>query len=190
MTLEEALNEVRLLSKLVTDFLNFARPQDLSLVEADLRQIIEDCAEGVRSQLRENSIEFSVEGDFPTLAGDESLLKRAFINLVRNAIEAIDPLSPTKVIVITGTIDAQPAPRYAHIRIRDTGSGIASEDLHRIFIPFFTTKSRGYGIGLALVQKIVLAHGGDVTVETSGLSGTVFYCRLPLLAPHSTVESR
>ncbi len=190
VTLEAALNEVRLLSKLVTDFLNFARPQDLSLVEVDLRQIIEDCAEGVRSQLQENSVEFTVEGDFPTLAGDESLLKRAFINLVRNAIEAIDPLSSNKVIVITGAIDAKPEPRYAHIRIRDTGSGIASEDLHRIFIPFFTTKSRGYGIGLALVQKIVVAHGGDVTVETSDASGTLFHCRLPLLAPHSTVESR
>jgi signal transduction histidine kinase len=189
VTIEAALNEVRLLSKLVTDFLNFARPQDLSLVEVDLREVIEYCADNVRSQLRENSIELRVEGDLPTLAGDESLLKRAFVNLIRNAIEAIDPLSPNKVILITGTIDAQPAPRYAHIRIRDTGSGIASEDLSRIFIPFFTTKSRGYGIGLALVQKIVVAHGGDVTVEASGQSGTLFHCRLPLL-PQQTVESR
>jgi len=190
MTLDAALNEVRLLSKLVTDFLNFARPQDLSLVEVDLRQIIEDCAENVRPQLQENAIVLKVEGEFPTLSGDESLLKRAFINLLRNAIEAIDPASPNKIIVITGAIDARPEPRYAHIRIRDTGGGIASEDLHRIFIPFFTTKSRGYGIGLALVQKILVAHAGNVTVETSNSSGTVFYCRLPLFASNSNVESR
>jgi len=190
MTLDAALNEVRLLSKLVTDFLNFARPQDLSLVEVDLRQIIEDCAENVRPQLQENAIALKVEGEFPTLSGDESLLKRAFINLLRNAIEAIDPASPNKIIVITGAIDARPEPRYAHIRIRDTGGGIASEDLHRIFIPFFTTKSRGYGIGLALVQKILVAHAGNVTVETSNTSGTVFHCRLPLFASNSNVESR
>jgi signal transduction histidine kinase len=190
VTIDAALNEVRLLSKLVTDFLNFARPQDLSLVEVDLREIIEYCAGDVRAQLREASIELRVEGELPTLAGDESLLKRAFVNLIRNAIEAIDPISPSKVILITGTIDAQHAPRYAHIRIRDTGGGIASEDLNRIFIPFFTTKSRGYGIGLALVQKILVAHGGDVTVESSGPSGTLFHCRIPLLAAQSPVESR
>lgn len=188
--LEAALNEVRLLSKLVTDFLNFARPQDLSLLEVDLSQIIVDCAADVRARLREDAIELRVEGEFPTLAGDESLLKRAFINLLRNAIEAIDSLSTNKTIVITGSIDPQPEPRYAHIRIRDTGSGIAPEDLHRIFIPFFTTKSRGYGIGLALVQKILVAHAGNVTVETSDASGTVFHCRLPLLAALSNVETR
>jgi two-component system sensor histidine kinase HydH len=104
-------------------------------------------------------------------------------------MEAIDPLSPNKAIVITGSTDPQPEPRYAHIRIRDTGVGIAPEDLQRIFIPFFTTKSRGYGIGLALVQKILLAHGGDVTVETSDSTGTVFHCRLPLSPAPGSVES-
>ncbi len=190
VTLEAALNEVRLLSKLVTDFLNFARPQDLSLVEVDLGQIIEDCAADVRTRLQQDGIELRVEGEFPTLPGDESLLKRAFINLLRNAIEAIDPLSTDKTIVINGSIDGRPEPRYAHIRIRDTGSGIAAEDLHRIFIPFFTTKSRGYGIGLALVQKILVAHAGNVAVERSDASGTVFHCRVPLLTAHSNVESR
>ena len=188
VTLEAVLNEVRLLSKLVTDFLNFARPQDLSLVDVDLRQMIEDCAEDFQFQLQENAIELRVDGEFPVVPGDESLLKRVFINLIRNAIEAIDPLSSNKVIVITGAFDSQPEPRYGHIRISDTGSGIASEDLHRIFIPFFTTKSRGYGIGLALVQKILVAHGGDVTVETSGASGTVFHCRLPLSPPRLAME--
>jgi len=71
----------------------------------------------------------------------------------------------------------------------DTGSGIAPEDLNRIFIPFFTTKSRGYGIGLALVQKIVVAHGGDVAVERSDANGTVFHCRLPLLSTSPAMEA-
>ena len=188
VTLDAALNEVKLLSKLVTDFLNFARPQDLSLVRVDLRSIVRASVDEVRLQLTENTIELKVEGEFPQLAGDESLLQRAFINLLRNAAEAIDPLSLTKAIVITGAIDAGPDPRYAHVRFADTGSGISREDLNRIFIPFFTTKSRGYGIGLALVQKILVAHGGDLSVERSDGSGTIFHCRLPLFVAALTME--
>lgn len=186
--LDAALNEVRLLSKLVTDFLNFARPQDLHLVTVNLRPIVDACVEEVRPQFISNGIELRVEGEFPQLAGDESLLRRAFINMLRNAIEAIDPQSLRKTIVINGGIDTGPDSRYSHVRVSDTGSGICAEDLHRIFIPFFTTKSRGYGIGLALVQKILVAHGGDVAVEKSDVSGTVFHCRLPLLARSESVE--
>jgi signal transduction histidine kinase len=180
LTLDAALNEVRLLSKLVTDFLNFARPQDLHLARVDMRALIDACISETESQLLDPTIDFKVEGEFPQLAGDESLLRRAFTNLFRNAAEAIDPHSPRKLVVASGAVDSGLEARYAHIRVRDTGAGIAPEDLQRIFIPFFTTKSRGYGIGLSLVQKIVVAHGGDVTVERSDETGTTFHCRLPL----------
>jgi signal transduction histidine kinase len=176
------LNEVTLLSKLVTDFLNFARPQDLNLMTVDLRAIVDSSIAEIKPQLADNAIALKVDGEFPQLAGDESLLRRAFINLLRNAAEAIDPQSLRKTIFITGIVDAGSDRRYAHIRVGDTGSGISPDDLPRVFIPFFTTKSRGYGIGLALVQKIVVGHGGDVSVEKSDSSGTIFHCRLPLLA--------
>lgn len=189
LTLDASLNEVRLLSKLVTDFLNFARPQDLNLVTVDLRSIVEASVGEIRPQLAGNAIAVRVEGEFPQLAGDESLLRRAFINLLRNAAEAIDPHSLKKAIVISGVVDAGTDRRYAHVRVGDTGSGVSPEDLPRVFIPFFTTKSRGYGIGLALVQKILVGHGGDVSVEKSDSAGTVFHCRLPLSAPPATVES-
>jgi len=181
VTLDASLNEVRLLSKLVTDFLNFARPHELNLVTVDLRSIIEASVNEVRPTLAENAIELRVEGRFPQLAGDESLLRRAFVNLLRNAAEAIDPNSPNKAIVISGAVDDGPDRRYAHVTVADTGSGISHEDLPRVFIPFFTTKSRGYGIGLALVQKILVGHSGHVSVEKSDASGTVFHCRLPLV---------
>jgi len=189
VTIEASLNEVRLLSKLVTDFLNFARPQDLNLVKVDLRLIIEASVDEVRPQVTRDAIELTIKGEFPQLAGDESLLRRAFSNLLRNAVEAIDPHSARKAIVIDGSIDAGPEPQYAHARIADTGGGISPGDLPRVFIPFFTTKARGYGIGLALVQKILVAHGGDVSVERSDSYGTVFHCRLPLFVPPSSVDS-
>jgi signal transduction histidine kinase len=187
--LDASLNEVRLLSKLVTDFLNFARPQDLNLSTVDLRLIVEASANEIRPQLANHGIEVVIEGAFPRLAGDESLLRRALVNLFRNAAEAIDPRANTKTITITGAIDTGLDRLYAHIRVSDTGTGISPEDLPRIFIPFFTTKSRGYGIGLALVQKILVAHGGDVSVESSDKGGTVFHCRLPLLPPTSSREA-
>jgi signal transduction histidine kinase len=188
VTLDASLNEVKLLSKLVTDFLNFARPQDLNLSPIDLRAIIEATVEEIRPLLDAKGIHLMVEGDFPGLAGDESLLRRVFANLLRNAAEAIDKNSQLKEVIVTGSVDPGADRRYAHVRVRDTGVGISPEDLPRIFIPFFTTKSRGYGIGLALVQKIVVAHGGDVFVESSDSSGTTFHCRLPLAMPFHAVE--
>jgi signal transduction histidine kinase len=116
------------------------------------------------------------------------MLKRAFSNLLRNAAEAMDPASAGNLIRVTGSIDGGKGRRYAHIRITDSGTGIPAENLQKVFIPFFTTKSRGYGIGLALVQKIFVAHGGDVSVERSDGTETTFHCRLPLSSSRIAVE--
>ncbi|HYP25222.1 MAG TPA: ATP-binding protein [Blastocatellia bacterium] len=178
-TLDAMMTEIKLLTSLITDFLNFARPQQLSLSQVSLRSIIDDCIEEVRPGLDAAGVSIEVRGRFADLAGDESMLRRAFVNLLRNAAEAIEPESEERLIEVTGSIDTGTG-RYAHVTIRDTGGGISSKDLPRIFIPFYTTKSRGYGIGLALVQKILVVHGGDVFVERSDESGTVFHCRLPL----------
>ncbi|MEK6302539.1 MAG: ATP-binding protein [Acidobacteriota bacterium] len=182
VTLEATLTEVRLLSRLVTDFLNFARPQHLNLAQVSLREIVKRAGVEVKPQLDRSSITLKGAGEFADLTGDESMLGRVFVNLLRNGAEAIDSQSNRKVITIEGWVDRGADRRYAHVRVTDTGSGISSEDLPRIFIPFFTTKTRGYGIGLALVQKIMVAHGGDVAVERSDASGTSFHCRLPLAA--------
>jgi PAS domain S-box-containing protein len=179
-TEDAILNEVRLLADLVTDFLNFARPQQPALVNTDLRTVLEDSADEIRPKLAESGIQLRLGGSFTSLPADEAMLRRAFSNLLRNAAEAIDPNSEVKLVEITGSIDPAPDSRYAHIRIRDTGAGIRAENLQRVFIPFFTTKSRGYGIGLALVQKILVAHGGGVSIEKSDETGTIFHCRLPL----------
>jgi signal transduction histidine kinase len=175
---------------LVTDFLNFARPQQLTLAPVALGDLIEHCVDEARMRTAESGIGVETDGEFAEVAGDDSLLSRAFLNLIRNAIEAIDVSAPDKRIRISGSVDAGGDQRFAHVRVNDTGSGISNNDLPRIFIPFFTTKTRGYGIGLALVQKILVAHGGDVTVERSDTTGTTFHCRLPLLPPGKDVEKR
>lgn len=178
--LDSMLKEVDLLARLVTDFLNFARPQSLNFSIVEMQSLIDECVEEVRPQLERYKVNIVVKGQFIALAADESLLKRVFVNLIRNATEAIDADASRRQIEIIGSMDKGTGKPYAHIRVSDTGSGISSKDLHNIFIPFFTTKSRGYGIGLAIVQKIMMAHGGDVYVESSDATGTVFHCRLPL----------
>jgi signal transduction histidine kinase len=188
-TLDAALNEVKLLARLVTDFLNFARPQKLNVTEVELSSLLGECVDEIRPLLSDSGIALTIEGKFATLSADESMLRRAIVNLLRNSVEAIEPQSSDKRIEIKGSVDGGKGLRYAHLRICDTGGGISSPDLHNIFIPFFTTKSRGYGIGLAIVQKILVAHGGDVSVERSDGSGTVFHCRLPLQLASPGVES-
>jgi signal transduction histidine kinase len=187
-TVDSMLKEVEVLSRLVTDFLNFARPQSLNFSLVDMRALIHECVSELQPYAEKSQVQLSVSGDFITLSADESLLKRVFVNLIRNALEAIDSESTFKQIEIIGAMDKGTGKPYAHIRVCDTGSGISREDLHNIFIPFFTTKSRGYGIGLAIVQKIMVAHGGDVSVERSDSTGTVFHCRLPLFPIPSSVK--
>jgi len=178
-TREAVLKEVTLLTQLVTDFLNFARPQQLNLADVCLKDVIDDSIHEVQGELARRNIDVRIEGDFPDLRADEGMLRRVFVNLLRNAAEAIPSGGIEKLIEITCAADRS-GTRYAHVRIKDTGEGISSENLQHIFIPFFTTKSRGYGIGLALVQKIVIAHGGSVLVEQSDSSGTTFHCKLPM----------
>src|SRR5262249_51505690 len=123
------LNEVRLLADLVTDFLNFARPQQPALVDTNLRTVLEDSADEIKPKLEESRIDLRVAGVFTSLPGDEAMLRRAFSNLLRNAVEAIDPNSEMKLVEIIGSIDPEPGSRYAHVRIRDTGGGIRAENL-------------------------------------------------------------
>jgi signal transduction histidine kinase len=189
-TFDSALNEVRLLARVVTEFLNFARPQTLNLAPVELLNVIRSCAEEVRPLLEEQRVELRVEGEYARVSADEAMLQRAFSNLIRNAAEAIEDQSVRRLVILHGAIDPAPEPRYAHVRVTDTGGGIAREDLPRIFIPFFTTKSRGYGIGLAIVQKILVGHGGDVAVERSDGNGTVFHCRIALGSTDRDMKTR
>lgn len=178
---EALVSEVRALSQMVTDFLNFAKPEDLSPVPVKLRDVVDGVIERFADRLASSAIEASVieeANESPsTVSADEMLLSRAILNLFQNAVEAVETVDGPRTISLTirqgqGTSDVT-------LEVRDNGPGIPVEDLDRIFIPFFTTRSRGYGIGLALTQKIILAHGGRITVENAR-PGAVFRCRLPV----------
>ncbi|HEU4434829.1 MAG TPA: ATP-binding protein, partial [Pyrinomonadaceae bacterium] len=168
---EDLLNEVRNLSTMVTAFLNFARPQPLQLEDVEVVQLIEECALELKKTFNELRVELNVEANGALhIHGDERMLRQAFINLLRNAAEAISEHgSERSVFVKVGN----------EIEIRDTGPGIPPADLPKIFIPFFTTKSKGHGIGLALAHRIVTEHGGTLTAANHPETGAVFTIRLP-----------
>lgn len=179
------LQEVRGLSDMVTAFLNFARPQSLQVEDVSPWELIEECKREVETVYQSRSIEISLVGDnlrSAQIAADARMLRQAILNLMRNAAEAI-PADATERRVSVSLSQAldHAGKDWLRIEIRDTGPGIPPADLTRIFIPFFTTKAQGHGIGLALAHRVITEHGGTLTANNSPSGGAVFSIMLPAL---------
>jgi signal transduction histidine kinase len=104
---------------------------------------------------------------------DPNQMKQVILNLVKNAIEALD--SDGEVRLVSGVDD-----RHVWFSVQDTGVGIPPESMEKIFDPFFTTKEKGSGLGLAVINKIISDHHGAVSVESTPDQGTSFLVKLPL----------
>jgi signal transduction histidine kinase len=166
------------LTQVVTNFLQFARPAELTLSRVDLRLVCERAADEIRGDARALGGDVAVRGQFGTLEGDEVLLKQAFSNLLRNAVEACVGAAMAPVIVVESELFA--GQRISRISVNDSGPGVAPAAQDRIFRPFFTSKRTGTGLGLALVQKIIVFHNGRINVGTSPQGGASFQVTLPL----------
>ena len=170
--------ETEALRQVVINFLNFAKPTELALTPVALRGIAERAAEEIRADVVARDGEGTVAGEFGIVQGDEVLLRQAFSNLCRNALEAcVDQRVPPR-IAITGVIDA--AQRTQMMTVTDNGPGVDANVTARMFRPFFTTKKSGIGLGLALVQKIIVTHNGKVTAANADGAGARILVTLPL----------
>jgi len=194
-TTSSLLNEVRNLSDMVTSFLNFARPQPLELDEVNLDELIADCAAELAPAFKQMEVELVIgtSSSSPALSAgsatnapalviraDERMLRQALLNLIRNAAEAIpENQTDRRVEVLTSSERDNTGQHWAFVHIRDTGEGIPAADLQRIFIPFFTTKATGHGVGLALAHRVITQHGGTLTAANGKDGGAVFSVRLP-----------
>jgi signal transduction histidine kinase len=166
---------------MITAFLNFARPRPLELSNLILDDLVRDCGTELRSLYDENRVELIIEGELPEIRGDQRMLHRALLNILRNAAEAIDMEKGERCVHVLGTKETDSAgDSWIRMEVRDTGEGIPVADLHRIFIPFFTTKSTGNGIGLALAHRVITDHGGALAANNAPEGGAVFTIRLPL----------
>jgi nitrogen fixation/metabolism regulation signal transduction histidine kinase len=169
--------ETESLSQVVTNFLNFARPAQLTLTEVDLRAICERAADEIRADARLLGGDVEVRGDFGVIDGDEVLLRQAFSNLMRNALEACSGRAEPPAIVVQSEID--PATKLSRIAVNDNGPGIAPALRERVFRPFFTSKRNGTGLGLALVQKIIVFHNGRIIASSAPAGGASLQITLP-----------
>jgi signal transduction histidine kinase len=173
-------DETEALGQVVTNFLSFARPTELTLAPVDMSGLAERAAEEVRGEARARGGDVVVRGEFGRVEGDEVLLRQALSNLCRNAVEACDGARVPPQIVIEGRRDA--AHGVLRISVSDNGPGIPDAVAPRIFRPFFTTKAHGTGLGLALVQKIIVTHNGRVNVVDKDGGGARFMVTLPTSA--------
>ena len=171
--------ETAALRDVVTNFLNFAKPTELVLAPVDIREITDRAAEDVRADVRKRGGSIRVLGEFSRGEGDEVLLRQAFSNLCRNALEACSESDTVPSIVLLGSVDWKQ--RTSSVTVTDNGPGFRPDVLGRVFEPFFTTKTDGTGLGLALVQKIVVTHDGRVDVSNDPHGGGAVRVELPLI---------
>jgi signal transduction histidine kinase len=175
---ERIVDQTRALTHVVTEFLRFAKPLEISYETVPMRAVVERVA----SELGEavSPCEVTCQGRFDELPGDEALLRQALLNLTRNGAEAARDAGVPPKITISGSIEDLGGRKWQRISIADNGPGIPQEDLPKIFLPFYTTKSEGTGLGLAVVQKVTLQHGGSIEARNRAGGGAEFLLWLPL----------
>jgi two-component system, NtrC family, sensor histidine kinase HydH len=168
-------SEVDRTNALVTRFLDFARPLALHLEKTEITEVIDEAVAEVEKHAPplDVSIYKNYSPDIPPFLLDRQLMERVLYNLLLNAAQASPPRGSV-------TVKTRQLGETMEISVIDRGAGIAAKDRESIFNPFFTTKSNGVGLGLAIVSKIVDEHGGKITVESEPGSGSVFRVSVPV----------
>jgi two-component system nitrogen regulation sensor histidine kinase NtrY len=171
---EAIVTEVDALKDLVDEFAQFARLPAAHLVPSSLHEVVDGALSLYDGLFTEVSIERRLAADLPPLRLDPNQMKRVLINLVDNAIEATDRKG--RVVVQT---EFDRGVGRARLSVADDGPGIAAEDRDRLFVPSFSTKKGGGGLGLAIVSRIVQEHHGAIRVEDNPPRGARFVVELP-----------
>lgn len=173
--IREGLNTIESRSKGLIKFIDAYReytslPQP-KMKTVRVNDLIDRVGQFMKTQLKKSTIEFvySCESEFLTVQADEEMIEQVLINLVKNAIESLNNSESGKII-LRGESDEN----NVIIEVTDNGPGIIKEALARIFVPFFTTKKSGSGIGLSLSRQIMQMHNGTLTVESEPDVKTVF----------------
>src|SRR6266478_1520799 len=175
---DRILEQTRNITHVVTEFLKYARPLDIAnepvLLETVVDRVISDVTDA------KPDVQVRSEGVFGSVPGDEGLLRQALLNLVRNAAEACADTSSEGQVLLKGEVVRTEEGGLQRIVILDNGPGIEAAALSKLFRPFYTTKADGTGLGLAVVQKIIVQHGGQVEARNRSEGGAAFMVTLPL----------
>jgi nitrogen fixation/metabolism regulation signal transduction histidine kinase len=163
---------------MVDEFSRFARLPTAKLETGDLNNVVEQAIAVFRGSLAGVSIELTEGDDLPAALLDGEQLKRVFVNLVENAVEAFDPDQEDKRILLTTRYDS--ARDLLVAEVSDNGKGISPADLQKLFQPYFSTKGRGTGLGLAIVNRIISEHHGRINAVANQPRGAKFIIELPV----------
>jgi len=181
---ETIVQEVDGLRRLVDEFSRFARMPALTPRPTDVRQLIESVASLYRDSHPALTLVLRHAETLPLLEVDPDHIKRAVLNLVDNAVEAVGGTGT--VVVETAHV---PEAGTARIVVADAGPGIRPEDKEKLFLPYFSTKAAGMGLGLPIVYEIVSEHGGTIRVEDNVPCGSRFVIEVPVTRAGAPVEA-
>ena len=176
--------EIGALTRLVDEFSRFAKLPEVMPVHVEVRDFLRDFLSAYNGFRPDADIVLDVPGG-PIIAGiDRVLMRRVLHNLVTNAIQAAG--SGQAELRISCTLAGE---GRIQLRVEDNGPGVPDEEAHKVFEPYFTTKSSGTGLGLAIVKKIVLQHQGSIVLDRSPAGGAAFHITLPAAPPGSMPET-
>ncbi len=177
-----AMKQVKRMEATISRFLDFAKPQNPVFSRLDVGELIEDAllVVGPKARQQETLIQKSISRRLPKVKGDRKQLGEALLNLMVNGLEAVSSQGEVQITVDPVELELggrlQPCVR---IDVRDTGPGIAEENMNKLFDPFFTTKATGAGLGLSIVYSTIQRHGGEVMVQSAVGKGTTFSMLVP-----------
>ena len=176
--LEVIINETMRCKHIIQDLLEFSRDRPPSKTMSNINAIIEKVLSILENEfrLKHLSIHKDFSDEMPDILVDSSQLQQVFVNILINAVEAMEDRG-----TITLKTSVGPDHEKVTVEMTDTGSGIAPENVGRIFEPFFSTKSKGTGLGLAVSYGIVRNHQGDIRVNSQPGHGTCFTVEFPIL---------
>ena len=179
--------EARRLERTLVNVLDYTRPLRPNKAPVCLNDLVSDTVEQFRAQLREENVSLSMALDesLPEIEADAAMVKQVVINLVKNALEAMEDKGGGILSVATAAGD-----REVSFQVADTGSGMRSDTLTNLFSPFFSTKIGGVGLGLSVSRRIVEQHGGRIEVESEAGVGSRFTVTLALSSAGGEQEAQ
>jgi len=190
-TLEEMAGEILSLEGVIQEILKFARPIELKIQPLDLAGFLKELGTSFSEPLAEARIEMIIRpGPDALIYADPLALRQVFVNLIQNSKEAMAEGGELAISAKLPHKGHESRKRkalswgegFVKISVSDNGRGMGEEEKEKAFLPFFSTKENGTGLGLALVQKAVVGMGGKIEVESQLGSGTTFHLYLPLIS--------
>ncbi|MCB2199594.1 PAS domain S-box protein [bacterium] len=176
---DKIISGVRDIDHIASRLLEFTRPMSPQIAPVDLVALLGSEVDLARSEAQRSGKDIDVSLVLPEehikVACDGSLIKQAVLNLLKNSIHAVDSTGRIRILLRWDLLRNR-----VRIAVDDDGSGISEEHLPKIFNPFFTTRTKGTGLGLAMVKKIVDGHHGSITVKSTLGGGTTFTLELPI----------